>query len=76
MDRAHVRGPRTLGALLALYEKVFTQGVIWNLNSFDQWGRRARQNDGANAVASIRRRGMPPGLDSSTATLIAKLRQN
>lgn len=31
--------PRVLGALLALYEhKVFVQGVIWNINSFDQWG--------------------------------------
>jgi glucose-6-phosphate isomerase len=31
--------PRNLGRLIALYEhKVFTQGVIWNLNSFDQWG--------------------------------------
>ncbi|CAN5814763.1 glucose-6-phosphate isomerase [soil metagenome] len=31
--------PRTLGALVALYEhKIFVQGVIWNINSFDQWG--------------------------------------
>jgi len=31
--------PRTLGALIAMYEhKIFTQGVIWNINSFDQWG--------------------------------------
>ena len=31
--------PRTLGRLIALYEhKVFVQGVIWNINSFDQWG--------------------------------------
>lgn len=31
--------PKTLGALIALYEhKIFTQGVIWNINSFDQWG--------------------------------------
>jgi glucose-6-phosphate isomerase len=31
--------PRNLGKLLALYEhKVFTQGVVWNINSFDQWG--------------------------------------
>jgi glucose-6-phosphate isomerase len=31
--------PRTLGRLVALYEhKVFVQGVIWNINSFDQWG--------------------------------------
>lgn len=31
--------PKTLGALMAMYEhKIFTQGVIWNINSFDQWG--------------------------------------
>ena len=31
--------PRTLGGLVAMYEhKIFTQGIIWNINSFDQWG--------------------------------------
>jgi glucose-6-phosphate isomerase len=31
--------PATLGKLIALYEhKIFTQGVLWNINSFDQWG--------------------------------------
>jgi glucose-6-phosphate isomerase len=31
--------PRTLGRLIALYEhKIFVQGVVWNINSFDQWG--------------------------------------
>jgi glucose-6-phosphate isomerase len=31
--------PRTLGMLIALYEhKIFTQGMIWRINSFDQWG--------------------------------------
>ncbi|MDR2875527.1 MAG: glucose-6-phosphate isomerase [Methylobacillus sp.] len=31
--------PKTLGALIALYEhKIFVQGIIWNINSFDQWG--------------------------------------
>ena len=31
--------PRTLGSLIAMYEhKIFVQGVIWNINSFDQWG--------------------------------------
>jgi glucose-6-phosphate isomerase len=31
--------PATLGALIALYEhKVFVQGVVWDVNSFDQWG--------------------------------------
>jgi glucose-6-phosphate isomerase len=33
------RTPETLGKLISLYEhSVFTQGVIWNLDSFDQWG--------------------------------------
>jgi len=31
--------PRSLGSLIALYEhKIFTQGILWNINSFDQWG--------------------------------------
>ena len=31
--------PRTLGSLLAMYEhKIFVQGIIWRINSFDQWG--------------------------------------
>lgn len=31
--------PHTLGALMALYEhKIFVQGILWNINSFDQWG--------------------------------------
>ena len=31
--------PERLGALIAMYEhKIFTQGVIWNINSYDQWG--------------------------------------
>jgi len=35
----HTLNPRTLGRLIALYEhKIFVQGIIWNINSFDQWG--------------------------------------
>ena len=31
--------PKTLGSILAMYEhKVFVQGVVWDINSFDQWG--------------------------------------
>ena len=31
--------PRTLGSLIAMYEhKIFVQGIIWRINSFDQWG--------------------------------------
>ena len=37
--------PRDLGRLIALYEhKVFTQGVLWNINSFDQWGVELESN--------------------------------
>jgi len=35
--------PRTLGSLIAVYEmKIFTQGAIWNINSYDQWGVEVR----------------------------------
>jgi glucose-6-phosphate isomerase len=35
----HKLTPRTLGSLIAMYEhKIFVQGIIWNINSFDQWG--------------------------------------
>lgn len=52
--------PRTLGALIALYEhKIFTQGVIWNINSFDQWGVEL----GKQLAQTIL-----PELQSSTAT--------
>ena len=31
--------PKTLGSIMAMYEhKVFVQGIVWNINSFDQWG--------------------------------------
>ena len=38
-DTCGAPDPHTLGALVALYEhSVFTQGMIWNIDSFDQWG--------------------------------------
>ena len=51
--------PRSLGALIALYEhKVFVQGVIWGINSFDQWGvelgkQLARSIDGELAAGAV-----------------------
>lgn len=63
--------PYTLGALIALYEHiVFTQGVIWNINSFDQWGvelGKQQANDLAPAVAGTE--SVNSG-DSSTDELI------
>jgi len=69
--------PRTLGRLIALYEhKVFVQGVIWNINSFDQWGvelgkELATQLAPIVADASL----STEGLDSSTAGLIEARRR-
>ncbi|HET7024515.1 MAG TPA: glucose-6-phosphate isomerase [Gemmatimonadales bacterium] len=66
--------PRTLGALVALYEhSVFTQGAIWGIDSFDQWGvelgKALAQRIGAELVA-----GEPAadGHDSSTTALMRR----
>lgn len=67
--------PFTLGLLTALYEhKVFVQGAVWGINSFDQWGvelgkELATQLD--RALASDRNE----GLDASTAALIGHWRR-
>ena len=68
--------PFTLGALLALYEhKVFVQGVIWRVNSFDQWGVEL----GKELAASIARELANPhdtrAHDPSTAGLVAEYRR-
>lgn len=64
--------PRTLGALVALYEHmVFTQGVIWGIDSFDQWGVEL----GKTLATRIRdeiRKGKPRGHDPSTMALIRR----
>ena len=67
--------PATLGALIALYEhKVFVQGVIWNINSFDQWGVEL----GKVLADTIQKEltGQIPSAqhDSSTSNLIALAR--
>ena len=47
--------PATLGRLIALYEhKVFTQGVIWGINSFDQWGVELGKRLAEQLLASVR----------------------
>jgi glucose-6-phosphate isomerase len=67
--------PRSLGALLALYEhRVFTSGALWGINSFDQWGvelGKALANQLLPRLAS----GDVAGLDGSTAGLLRRLRQ-
>jgi glucose-6-phosphate isomerase len=63
--------PRTLGALIALYEhKIFVQGVIWNLNSFDQWGVELGKVLATNILDEINRGKTVTHHDCSTNGLI------
>ena len=69
--------PEILGALVALYEhSVFTQGVIWGIDSFDQWGVELGKVL-AKAIAAELESGPEPDLrhDSSTNTLIRRYRR-
>jgi len=63
--------PRTLGSLIALYEhKIFVQGVIWNINSYDQWGVELGKVL-AKAILPELRQGKPGEHDCSTRGLIS-----
>jgi len=68
--------PRTLGLLIALYEhKVFVQGIIWNINSFDQWGVELGKQLAKVILPELGEASAPVGHDSSTATLIQACRE-
>jgi len=63
--------PRTLGALLAMYEhKVFVQGIIWNINSFDQWGVEYGKQLASNIHDELHARQDTSRYDDSTNNLI------
>ena len=63
--------PRTLGSLIALYEhKIFAQGVIWNINSYDQWGVELGKVL-AKAILPELEQGAPGEHDCSTRGLIS-----
>ena len=66
--------PRTLGKLIAMYEhKIFVQGVIWNVNSYDQWGVELGKQLAGKILPEILD-GKPVSThDSSTNGLIAKI---
>ena len=67
--------PESFGALIALYEhRVFCAGVIWGINSFDQFGVELGKQL-ARDLAPRLTSGNTAGLDASTAGLIAKIRQ-
>lgn len=69
--------PATLGALVALYEHiVFTQGVIWNINPFDQWGVQLGKVLAQNIAPELESASEPKlNHDSSTNNLIRRYRQ-
>lgn len=67
--------PTTLGAMIALYEhKVFVQGVIWNINSFDQWGVELGKVLAATIQQELTDACLTAAHDSSTTGLIALAR--
>ena len=69
--------PETLGKLVALYEhSVFTQGTIWSINSFDQWGVELGKALAQRIIPELESREEPRlGHDSSTNTLIRRYRK-
>jgi glucose-6-phosphate isomerase len=65
--------PETLGKLVALYEhKTYVQGVIWDVNSFDQWGVQLGKRLASDLTASVRRAGRvadPPAIAGALGAL-------
>jgi len=74
---ADIIDPHTLGALVALYEhSVFTQGTIWGINSFDQWGVELGKVLAQRIIPELESAEAPrPQHDSSTNALIARYRR-
>ena len=69
--------PETLGKLIALYEhSVFTQGVVWNIDSFDQWGVELGKVLAQRIIPELENPAEPVlNHDSSTNTLIRRYRK-
>jgi glucose-6-phosphate isomerase len=65
--------PRTLGSLIAMYEhKIFVQGIIWNIYSFDQWGVELGKQLAGNILPELKDDKAISSHDSSTNGLINK----
>jgi len=63
--------PKTLGQLIAMYEhKIFTQGIIWNINSFDQWGVEYGKQIAKQVLPKLSEKTPTHDFDSSTNGLI------
>jgi glucose-6-phosphate isomerase len=69
--------PRTLGMLIALYEhKIFTQGVIWDVNSYDQWGVELGKQLAKVILPELKGPGEVTTHDASTNGLINYFKAN
>jgi len=69
--------PRTLGSLIALYEhKIFVQGIIWNINSFDQWGVELGKQLAKSILPELTSPGTVASHDGSTNGLINYCREH
>ncbi|HAT1211581.1 glucose-6-phosphate isomerase [Corynebacterium striatum] len=69
--------PEILGALIALYEHiVFTEGIIWDINSFDQWGVELGKQQANDLAPAISGKEAANSGDSSTDELVRWYRQN
>ncbi|MFB7501444.1 glucose-6-phosphate isomerase, partial [Streptomyces sp. NPDC056161] len=67
--------PSVLGQLIALYEhKVFVQGAVWNIDSFDQWGVELGKVLAKRVEPALTEGTEVPGLDPSTTALVAAYR--
>ncbi len=63
--------PRSLGSLIAMYEhKIFTQGIVWNIYSFDQWGVELGKQLAQRIQPELRNNDEISSHDSSTNGLI------
>lgn len=68
--------PGTLGALIAYYEHLtFTEGAIWNINSFDQWGVELGKSLAKKILKELDEGGESTGHDASTSGLINAFRK-
>jgi glucose-6-phosphate isomerase len=68
--------PYTLGRLIALYEhKVFVQGAVWDINSFDQWGVELGKALATRLLPVVRDGAAADKLDPSTGGLVARFRE-
>lgn len=66
--------PKTLGMLVALYEhKTYVEGVIWEINPFDQWGVELGKLIAKEAYSAIKDPVLAKGFDSSTKALIDRV---